>query len=391
MIAWLARMLRPAAPERRAAGGAGVVGLGMSGGAPINARFAENLSTVLACVGAVSSAVGALPAFVYRAGPAGRTEVRDHAVATLIRCPNPHQTWPDWIETTLASVLLHGNALSLIEVAANGRVTSLVPVPWANVLVTLLPSGRLAYDIVRFVAPWGGTGEARRYLDHEVFHLRDRSDDGYVGRSRLSRAPDVLANAVNLQDYAMSIWANAAAPAGVLTTDAVLSAEAAQRLSADWNESYGGPRKAGKTAVLEQGLTWSAVSVSPEDAEVLASRRFSVEELCRIYQVPPPIVQDYTHGTFTNTAQAALWFAQLTLTPWVRKIEAEFQRSVFGDESDCHLEIDLSGMMRGDYSARWAAYAIAVDKGILTPDEVREAEGYNPRADASPAAVVPSA
>ena len=113
---------------------------------------------------------------------------------------------------------------------------------------------------------------------------------------------------------------------------------------------------------------------------MLASRRFTVEELCRLFQVPPPIVQDYTHNTFTNAAQASLWYAQLTLSPWVRKIEEEFRRSVLGAGSaDLSLEVDLSGLMRGDYEARWKAHEIAVRNQILDANEVREVEGWNPR------------
>ena len=382
-MGFLARLAQRFLPEQRSgSAGIGTVGFSSAGAYPVNAQVAENLSTVLACVGAISSTISTLPAFVYERGEAGRVEAPNHAVARLIRAPNIRQTWPDWVEWTLAQVLLHGNALSVVEYDGAGRVTGLQPVPWQNLLVSLLPNGRLVYDVVQFVAPWGGTGQPRRYLDDEVFHLRDRSDDGFLGRSRLSRAPSVLGNALNLQAYTDANWRNGVTPSGVLSTSTALSAEAAQRMSASWQEAYSGAGNARKTPILEEGMTWSAISISPEDAEVLASRRFTVEELCRVYQVPPPIVQDYSHGTFTNTAQAALWFAQLTLTPWVRKIEAEFSRTVFGEGSDHHLEIDLSGLMRGDYSARWAAYAIAVDKGILTPDEVREAEGYNPRRSA---------
>ena len=378
MAGFLSRLVRRLVPEQRRAGPFGTIGFGTAGAAPGNAIVAENISTVLACVGAISSSVATLPVFVYRSAGGGRVEAPDHPVSRLIRQPNPHQTWPDWVEMTMASALLNGNALSVIESDGNGQVTAVVPVPWQNVIATLLPSGRMAFDVVRFLAPWGGSGAPRRYLDDEVLLLRDRSDDGFLGRSRLSRAPEVLANAASLQAHASSIWANAAQPSGILSMPGSLSTEAAARLRHTWDQAHSGPRNAGKTVVLEDGLTWSGTSASPEDAQVLESRRFAVEEVCRLFQVPPPIVQDYSHGTFTNTAQAALWFAQLTLTPWVRKIEAEFGRSVFGAESDCHIEIDLSGLMRGDYSARWAAYAIAVDKGILTPDEVRQAEGYNP-------------
>jgi len=282
------------------------------------------------------------------------------------------------VEWTLAQTLLHGNSISIVEYDGAGRVTNILPVPWPNVLVSLLPSGRLAYDVMQYIAPWGGTGQPRRYLDDEVFHLRDRSDDGFLGRSRLSRAPDVLSQAHALQEHMAAVWRNGATPSGVLSFPGKLSAEGAQRLAQSWGDAYAGVGNARKTVVLEEGATWGATFISPEDAEVLASRRFTVEELCRLYQVPPPIVQDYSHGTFTNTQQAALWFAQLSLTPWVRKIEAEFSRTVFGDGSDYHLEIDLSGLMRGDYAARWSAYGTAIDKGILTVDEIREAEGYNP-------------
>jgi HK97 family phage portal protein len=129
------------------------------------------------------------------------------------------------------------------------------------------------------------------------------------------------------------------------------------------------------------------MSVSPEDAEVLASRRFTVEELCRLFQVPPPIVQSYEFNTFTNSAQADLWFARHSLQPWARKIEAEFARTVFGDATGTfHLEFDFSAMTRGDYETRWKANIGAVGAGILTKDEVREAEGYPPLAGAPDAA-----
>ena len=146
-----------------------------------------------------------------------------------------------------------------------------------------------------------------------------------------------------------------------------------------FKDRYAGPTKAGRTMILDNGVKWKSVSVSPEDAEVLASRKFSVEEICRLYQVPPPIVQSYEYNTFTNSAQASLWFAQFSLAPWAKKIEAEFSRSVFLD--DAQLEIDLSGLMRGDFATRWAAWKIAVDTGVLTHDEIREIEGWGPRGD----------
>ena len=369
--------------ERRAASGFGGGFFSPQGsGMFVNVHMAENLSTVGACVGAVSSALASMPAYVYRQEERGRAEANNHPVARLLRRPNEWQSWPDWLEWTVSQVLLYGNSISMIESDGAGRPTALFPIPWQNVQVFLLPNGSIAYDVIRYIAPWGGTGQPRRLLNGEVFHLKDRSDDGILGRSRLSRAPEVLSAALAIQQFSTSVWSNSATPAGVLSYPGVLSKAAQDNLAQSFSAVYYGPANAKKTLILEEGIKWDAVSVSPEDAELLASRRFTVEELCRIYQVPPPIVQDYTHGTFTNAAQAGLWFAQLSLTPWARKIEAEFSRSVFTDD-DFHLEIDLSGLMRGDYSARWAAYGAAVQNGILTVDEVREAEGYNPRAQAA--------
>jgi HK97 family phage portal protein len=221
----------------------------------------------------------------------------------------------------------------------------------------------------------------RRYLDTEIFHLKDRSDDGILGRSRLSRAAEVLGNALALQDYSGQMWKNAAVPSGVLSTEGKLGAEVFERLKSAFENRFTGTKNAGRVMILENGMKWNTISMSPEDAEVLASRRFSVEEICRLFQVPPPIIQDLSHGTFTNSREAGRWFAQFSLSPWARKIEAEFSRSVFSGETrkSHHIEIDLSGLTRGDTEARWASHKIAVDSGILDPDEVRELEGFNPR------------
>jgi HK97 family phage portal protein len=349
----------------------------------VNARIVENLSTVLACVGAVGSATASLPAFVYRRDGRGRVEVAEHPVARLIRAPNAAQTWPDWVEWTLSQALLHGNALSMIEYDGAGRPVALVPIPWSNVQPVMLPNGSIVFDVVRFTSMWGGTGLPRRLLASEVFHLRDRSDDGLLGRSRLSRAPEVLGNALALQEYTGAQWRNGATPSGALKFPGPVNDAIMKRLREQVSQGYTGTHNARRVLLLEGGAEWQALSVSPEDAEVLASRRFSVEELCRLYQVPPPIIQDYTHNTFTNAAQAALWFAQFSLGPWVRKIEAEFARSVFTDPN-MMLEIDLSGLMRGDYEARWKAHEIAVKNQILDANEVREIEGWNPRAAPEP-------
>jgi HK97 family phage portal protein len=352
-------------------------------GVATNARLAENLSTVLACVEAIGGNIAALPAFVFRRTEEGRELDHAHPIWRLIRNgPNRHQTWSDFLQWLVASTLLRGNGLAEIVTDERGAVTELVPVPWEHVSVQLLPSGRLAYDVSEITAIGGGTGRTKRLLDDEVMHLRDRSDDGLVGRSRLQRAASVVAQGLSLQDFAGSMWLNGINPSGIIEHPAHFKdAEDRERFREAFEKVYSGSRNAARALVLEFGMSWKQLSVSPEDAELLASRRFTVEEIARLYACPPPIVGDLSHGSFTNSETAGRWFAQFTLAGWIRKIEAEFARSVFSAASRAthELEIDFSGFLRGDPEVRWASHEIAVKNRILTPNEVRLVEGWNPR------------
>jgi HK97 family phage portal protein len=352
------------------------------GGALISPQTAENLSTVLACVGAISSAMASLPAYVYRTIEGGREIDDNHPVAQRIaEGPNQHQTWADWIEWTMASVLLRGNALSEIVTDSRGDLVALRPVPWEWCAVQLLPTGRLVYDVSEITSIYGGTGGTRRLLQDEVFHLRDRTDDGLIGRSRLQRAAAVVQAGLSIQTFANSLYANGVNPSGVLEIDGRLNSEAFEYLKKRFREAYGGPSSAAKAMVLDQGLKWKQISINPEDAEFLASRRFTVEELARLFGCPPPTIGDLSHGTFTNTETVGRWFAQHTLSPWIRKIESEFSRTVFSEATrrTHRLEIDMSGFQRGDPEARWRSWEIAVKNNILSVDEVRAEDGWNPR------------
>ena len=327
--------------------------------------------------------MASLPAYVYRRLERGREIDEGHAVARLIaNGPNQHQTWADFVEWLVASVLLRGNGLAEIVTDARGAVAGLKPIPWEFASVQLLSTGRLAYDITEITAITGGTGRPRRLLQDEVLHLRDRSDDGLIGRSRLQRASAVVRAGLSIQDFANALYANGVNPSGALQMDGKLTEEQLDRFARQFRESFAGPTKAAKAMILDSGVKWQQISISPEDAEFLDSRRFTVEELCRLFGVPPPIAGDLSHGTFTNTETMVRLFATNTLTPWCRKLESEFSRSVFsaGTRSSHKLELDLSGLLRGDPAQRWESWKIAVDSGILHPDEVREEEGFNPGA-----------
>lgn len=356
------------------------------GGLPltITARLSEGLSAVTAAVQAIASAMASLPVWVYRTDGAGRSIDLNHPVMRMVRAgPNRHQSWPDWVEFMVAQILLRGNGLSAIETDTEGRIIGLSPAPWDGVGVEILSSGRLIYDVTEQGGVIGNNGKRRRLLDGEVVHIRDRSDDGLIGKSRLSRAAMTFNAAYSTAQHAGRSFENGMFPSGAFSTEGKLGTDSRQALRAALTEAFAGPTKAGKFLILDQGAKFSPITVTPEDAELLASRRFSTEEVLRIFQVPPPIAGDYQFGSFTNSETAGRWFAQHCIRSWTRKFEAELARSLFSEtERQTHtIEFDLSDLLRGDPETRWKSHQIAVQAKILTPNEVREIEGFNPRPD----------
>lgn len=348
-------------------------GIGYHAG--VSARAAESLAAVLACTNAVATALASVRPIVYRLDEAGnRIEIPSHPLARMARTGvSAQMSWPDFVEHLVASALLTGNGLAAIERSGNGKLAGLRYIPWGFVTVAELPSGRLAYDVA------DGRGNTRRYLEGEVIHLRDRTDDGKIGRSRLSRAASAVEAVTTAQEHATSFLRNGATPSGAVEVPSTLGPEAAKRVRDAFTQRYAGTGNAGRTLILDGGMKYATLQISPEDSELLETRKFGVVEICRLFQVPPPLVQSYENNTFTNSAQAGLWFATFCLAPWARKIEAEFARSVFPTGGPYELELDLSGFLRGDPETRWNAHKIAVENGILDPDEVRQVEGWNPR------------
>lgn len=376
--------------EQRDAGPGIGFDLGWWGGSPgidrrpANALLAENLAAVTACVQLIAGTISALPVTVYRQTGSGRIEQPTHPVGRLItQGPNDRQSWPEWLEMTTSELLRYGNALSIIQHDARGAITGLVPIPWPCVRPVLLDASgerttpRMAFDVI---ASWGWfvamPGIMRRYLDTEVLILRDRSDDGFIGRSRISRSAEVIEGGLGLQTYQLEMWRNGISLSGVLQHPKTLSDPARKRLKTDFQE-YRGAHRARRAILLEEGLTWQNVGVSPEDGEVLASRKFSVTEIGRLFNVPPMLLGDFEQTRTANAEFANTLFATYAVLPILRKVEAAFARSVFVDPA-MQLDIDMSGLLRGDYAQRWTANVAAVNSGILLANEVRVAEGYAP-------------
>lgn len=351
-------------------------------GQMVSAITTEWISAAGASIDAIAGTLAALPAFVYRTTDGGREEDDAHPLARIIRDgANDHQTWPDFVQWAVAETLRHGNGIAELVRDGGGRLVEIKPIPFARRTIMLLPSGRLAYDFTD-----AATLVRRRLLDGEVLHLRDRSDDALIGRARHERAAPVIAAALAVAEHHGSLFQNGVFPSGTIEIDSKIDQNGLDRLAAQFKQMFVGPKRAGKAMILPGGK-WNPTSGTPEDQELLNSRRFAAEEAARVYGVPQPIVGILDHGSFANVNDLLRYWAMGTVSQWVRKVEAEFHRSVLSaaGRRTHQLVLDVSGLLRGDPAQRWAAWKIAVDGGILTADEVREEEGWNPR----PATVTP--
>jgi len=352
---------------------------GTDAGVPVSPYLAENLSAVYACVQAIAETVACLPLHVYRrAGDGVKTDDALHPVARLFRQPNDIQTAPEFIEMLLGHCLLRGNAFAEIVRDGRGAPVELIPLHPDNVGVWRIAKTRnIVYDVFDL------DGRRRRLLPEEILHLRDRSDDGIIGKSRLQRARESLGTAIAVERHAATTFKNGARLSGVLSHPENLSIEGQERLKHSFVSQYAGSDKAGGVAVLEEGLKWQSISVSPEDTELLASRRFGTESIARIFRVPLPLLADISNGSYSNVVELNRMFCTHCLTPWIVRLEKVFERDLLSEEGQRTnmIEIDQDDLLRGDMLARWQSYRIMREIGGASANEIRAWEKINRRTD----------
>ena len=349
-------------------------------GSPVTAHSAENLSAVFGCVQVIAQTIAMLPLALYRIESNSRFEDRKHPVAQLFAGDiNEWQTAPEWFEMTTAHVLLRGNAYSEIVRDGRGAPVALVPFHPDSVAVERIPrTYRVRYHATDL------NGASRRLLPEEMLHIRDRSDDGIVGKSRLHRAREAFGTAIASERYAANVFRNGASMSGFVSHPETIGSDAAKTLRESLQTLYTGTTNAGSIGVLEEGMTWHALSVSPLDAQALESRRFSTESICRLFGVPPQIVGDMSKSAYNNTTEASRHFARFCIAPLLVKLQATLARSLLStaDRATREFEFDMDELLRGDMLQRWQAYRIMREVGGANANEIRKWERINPRTDA---------
>lgn len=348
---------------------------GTSSGKAVNERTAMQTTAVYACVRILAEAVAGLPLHAYQhTADGGKERVANHPLYSLLHDePNPEMTSFVFRETMMAHLLLWGNAYAQIIRNGRGRVLALYPLLPSRMEVSRAPGGALMYAYRRD-SPYSETITLRR---DEVLHIPGLGFDGLVGYSPIAMAKNAIGMALATEEYGAAFFANGANPGGVLQHPGVIKDP--QRVKDGWNAAYGGSGNAHRVAVLEEGMKFQSIGIPPEQAQFLQTRKFQINEIARIFRVPPHMVGDLEKSSFSNIEQQSLEFVKYTLDPWVVRWEQSLQQSLIlpSEKPGLFIRFNLDGLLRGDYQSRMTGYATARQNGWMSANDIRELEDMN--------------
>ncbi len=351
------------------------VGMHTTAGMRVSADGALQLSAVFACVRIIASQFASLPFTLYRNRPdGGKDRVTDHPVYRLLaRKPNQYQNAFEWREMMAGHLALRGNAYNQIVTDGRGNITALIPLHPDRMQIVLATNGDYGYRYTQM------NGAIITYSRGEIWHLRGLSSDGVIGLSPIALARNAIGGAMAAQDYGARFFANDATPTGgwIEYPGSFKDKQAREQFRESLQESQSGINH-GKLAVFEFGMKYHQISVTPEDAQFLETRRFHVTDIARWFGVPPHKIGDLDRATNNNIEQQALEFVQETLGPMAERWEASIEAELLFDDEDLEAEFQFSQLMRGDSQSRATFYNMGIQSGWLTRNEARIAENLNP-------------
>lgn len=349
-----------------------------SSGANVTERSAMQMTAVYSCVRILAEAIAGLPLHLLEEGDGScRKKAVNHPLYRVLHDePNSEMTSFIFRETLMTHLLLWGNAYAQIIRNGRGEVIGLYPLYPSRMSVERGEDKQLVYRYHR-----GADNPADSsvvYLSsYDVLHIPGLGFDGLVGYSPIAMAKNAIGMAIACEEYGAAFFANGAAPGGVLEHPGVIKDP--ERVRNSWNATFGGASNANKIAVLEEGMKYSPISISPEQAQFLETRKFQIDEIARIFRIPPHMVGDLDKSSFSNIEQQSLEFVKYTLDPWVARWEQSLQRALLSSEEKKHLSIhfNVDGLLRGDYESRMNGYATARQNGWMSANDIRALENLD--------------
>ncbi|MGD6778450.1 phage portal protein [Sutcliffiella horikoshii] len=338
----------------------------------VNERSSMQTTAVFACVRIIAETVASLPLHTYKNVGDGKEKMVDHPLYRILHDePNPEMTSFTIRETIMAHLLLWGNAYCQIIRNGRGDVISLYPLLPDKMTVDRDNKGQLYYVYKKDGTPY--------YLGpDEVLHIPGLGFDGVMGYSPVALAKNAIGLNIAAEEYGGRFFANNATPSGILSTAG--SIKDPTKVRDAWQSAYGGIGNSNKVAVLEDGLQYQPISMPNSDAQFLETRKFQIEEICRIFQVPPHMVADLSKSSFSNIENQSISFVVHTIRPWLVRIEQAMDRKLFkeSEKGQCFVSFNASALMRGDYKSRMDGYAIGIQNGFFSVNDVRRMENLDP-------------
>lgn len=349
-------------------------------GKTVDARSSMQLTAVYACVRVLSEAVASLPLYLYEySDGSGSIKATKHPLYRVLHDePNAEMTSFAFRETLMTHILLWGNAYAQIIRNGKGEVVGLYPLMPNRMQVDRDPkTKKLVYTYtIDNAEPLKEQGQIK--LDpEEVLHIPGLGFDGLVGYSPIAMAKNALGIALACEEYGAKFFANGASPSGVLEHPGILKDP--ERVRNSWNAAYGGSANSHKVAVLEEGMKYTPISINPSEAQFLETRKFQIDEIARMFRVPPHLIGDLEHATFSNIEHQGLEFVKYSLDPWLVRFEQNMVRKLLNPEEKTryYIEFNAEGLLRGDLASRYQAYATARQNGWMSTNDIRAKEGLD--------------
>ncbi|CBJ80399.1 putative portal protein [Xenorhabdus bovienii str. Jollieti] len=344
-------------------------------GRRVSPQLAMQLTAVFSCVRVLAESVGMLPCLLYEQLERGnRRAVNERLHKLLSVNPNHYMTPQEFWELLIACLCLRGNFYAY-KVKALGEVVELLPLDPGSVTAKLNHDWQPEYQITF------PNGESRTLMQDELWHVRIFTLDGLTGLSPITYARQAIGLGLATEEHGSRLFGNGAVTSGVLQTDQALKDEAYQRLKMDFEARHQGLVNAHKPMILEMGLKWHQISLSAEDAQFLETRKFQLEEICRIFRVPLHMVQNTDRATFNNIENLGIGFINYSLVPYLTRIEQRINAGLVNSNKQgrFYAKFNTGALLRGDMKSRFEAYATGINWGIYAPNECRELEELNPR------------
>ena len=342
-----------------------------SSGVSVSKSSALTFTAVWSAVRLLSESISILPVNVYQRQPNGDKKLASkNAVYNLVHNePNYYMSSVTFFEKVMMDLCLSGN--SYVQIVRNGGGTpqELLPLNAQDINVKI-NNGQIFYhnrssDIV--------------LDDYDVLHFKGVSQDGIMGLSPITQNANAIGWGIALEEYGSKYFTNSAKLSGVLETDRALSEQAIERLKNSFSNTYNQLQNAQSTAILEEGLSFKPITISPEQSQFLLSRIFSISEVARMFNIPTFMLQEHSKSSFNNIESLSQSYVTYTLMPYIRRMESEMNRKLFktNEKGKIFVEWNVNGLLRGDVKSRNEAYKTGINNGFLTINEVRRKENLN--------------